>query len=303
MTDRETQEDQRRPLAARLAPVLGVIAPTTLVTTLLIYFGYLATRARFEYFGAYLDLVNPSSTDLLFYGSEAVYMAVVALAFATLFGAVLYLAGRWLVSDPRRDTAAGWTGLVLFYAGALLMIRAFMGAFVTRATLTGWGIEAPLALMLGALVLRYSLWLWQERAAHQRNTRWTPPPEAVDLSRYALLVLLIAGLFWTCNIASSLYGRDRAADMAKRLPAHPSVILYTRDAIDSPPSGVIHRDLGKDQKFRHRYSGLALLVESDGRLFLVPVPWSPRTGRVLVVENSADTRLQLIPGDRTRVRR
>ncbi|GAA2724075.1 hypothetical protein [Actinocorallia aurantiaca] len=303
MTEQETRkEPEPKPLMARLAPIIGIVAPTTLVTALLLYFGYLSTQARFRYFGADLDLINLTTTDLLFYGSDAVFAAVVVLALAVLFGAGVYLAGKWLVSEPRRDAAVGWTSLALLYLGLLLLVGALVGIF-TKATLTNRPIEVPLALMLSALMLRYSLWLWQARVADREKPLWTPPPEAVDLIRGALLVLLIAGLFWMCALASSLYGGNRAADMVKELRSYPGVLLYTRDAIDSPPVGVTYTDLGKKQSFRHRYHGLRLLAESDGRLFLVPVRWSPTTSRVLVVENSSDTRLQLIPPKGSHVRR
>ncbi len=303
MTKQEApKESEPKPLMARLAPIIGIVAPTTLVTALLLYFGYLSTQARFRYFGADLDLINLTTTDLLFYGSDAVFAAVVVLTLAVLLGAGVYLAGKWFVSEPRRDAAVGWTSLALLYLGLLLLVGALVGMF-TKATLTGRLIEVPLALMLSALMLRYSLWLWQARAADREKPLWTPPPGAVDLIRGALLVLLIAGLFWTCALASSLYGGNRAADMAKELRFYPGVILYTQDAIDSPPAGVTYTDLGKKQSFRHRYHGLRLLAESDGRLFLVPVRWSPSTSRVLVVENSSGIRLQLIPPKGSHVRR
>src|SRR5690242_18203129 len=72
------------PWFERLQQIATVIAPTTLVTALLAYFGYLATRARFEYFGVYLDLVDLSTSDLLLYGSEVVFVPIVLGSLATL---------------------------------------------------------------------------------------------------------------------------------------------------------------------------------------------------------------------------
>ncbi|WP_106402857.1 hypothetical protein [Actinocorallia populi] len=300
MTEQNTEkEPEHEPLMARLAPIISVVAPTTLVTALLLYFGYLATRARFNYFGAPLDLVNPSSTDLLFYGSEAVFKAILTLALATLVGVGLYLVGRWLIADPRRDAVTGWISLALFYTGLVMLAIVLVVVFHTHTPLTNRPLETPVLLMLSALALRYGLWLWQARAERRGRARWLPP-EAVDIIRATLLILLIAGLFWTCNLAAALYGRNRGVETARTLPLHPKVVLYTQDAIDSLPREVDHTDLGEGRKFRHRYGDLHLLVESDRRLFLVPVPWSPRNGRVLVVENSADIRLQLIPPEKTR---
>jgi hypothetical protein len=78
-------------------------------------------------------------------------------------------------------------------------------------------------------------------------------------------------------------------------PERPAVILDTHDPIDDPPPGILHTVLPGKEKFRHRYSGLRLLVESDHHLFMVPARWSSKTSRTLVIDNSADIRLQLIP--------
>ena len=113
---------------AQLTTYSSVIAPTSVITTLLFYFGYLATRARFEYFGVYLDLVNLSTPDLLLYGSEVVFVPVMLVAFTVLIAAALRLAGQWLVSDPRRDALSGWITLTVLLVAILLLLRALVAS-------------------------------------------------------------------------------------------------------------------------------------------------------------------------------
>lgn len=299
MTENESppQEAPYKSIGERLKPVLGIVAPTTLVTALLIYFGYRATQSRFLHFGVSLDLVNPASTDLLFYGSEALFVGVVGLAVIALIPIGLYLAGRWLVSEPRRDGLTGWISLALCWAGTLLLVRALLGFVVPGALLLG-RIEVPLALTLGALMLRYALWLWQARAAHRPTVSRILSTEAFDLCRGILLVLLLAGLFWTGNEAALLYGEMRGATTARDLASRPEVVLFLQDPLYTGdlPEGVTASDTGEQHKFRYRYDRLRLLVESDGRLFLSPADWRPGTNRgVLVIPNTSDVRLLLLP--------
>ncbi|ROO86061.1 hypothetical protein EDD29_3622 [Actinocorallia herbida] len=286
-------------LGERLKPVIGIIAPTTLITTMLIYFGYVATQARFQQFGVNLDLVNLASTDLLFYGSEAVYIGILGLAVIALIPVGLYLAGKWVISDPRRDRAAFWISLVLCWAGILLLIGALLAIFVPHVRGIWRGrAEIPLALTLSALLLRYALWLWQARAAHRPHAVRTLSKEAFDFCRGILLVLLLAGLFWTANNAAKRFGEMGAESMADNLKGKPRVVLFLQEPIYDLdlPTNVKVLDTGKEMKFRYRYSGLRLLVESDDRLFLAPAAWTPGTNRgILVIPNTSDIRLLLFP--------
>lgn len=301
MTDVESRseergEERRQPgLAAQLATYGSVIAPTSLITALLSYFGYLAMRARFEYFGVYLDMVNLSTADLLLYGSDVVYVPVVLVGLAVLVATGLRLAGNWLVSDPRRDALSGWITLIVVLVAILFLLRALLGILIPSVAKTEFPGVTPLSLTSCALLLRYSATLWQVLAARRDEPRWTPPRQVLNAGRYALLALVVAGLFWTANSFASAYGNGRALDDAEDLPKRPEVILDTQEPINDPPFGVLHTELPGNVKFRHRYTGLRLLVESDHRLFLVPARWSAGSSRTLVVDNSADIRLQLAP--------
>ncbi|MEV0629943.1 hypothetical protein ACI2LC_27170 [Nonomuraea wenchangensis] len=297
MTSSQSPEETRRGdgIVAQLVTYSSVIAPTSLITALLFYFGYLATRARFEYFGVYLDLVNLSTPDLLLYGSDVVFVPVMLVAFTVLAATGLRLAGQWLVSDPQRDTVSAWVTLAVTLAASLLLLRALVGIFVPSVSEAECPGVTPLSLTLGALLLRYTASLWHTLAARRPEPLWQPPRGTLDVGRYALLSLAVAGLFWSAGSFAFLYGNGRALDDAEGLPHRPAVILDTHDPVVDPPSGVLHTVLPGKEKFRHRYSGLRLLVESDNHLYLTPASWSSETSRVLVIENSSDIRLQLVP--------
>ncbi|WP_433022745.1 hypothetical protein [Kribbella sp. CA-294648] len=91
----------------RLWALANVIAPTTVVTTLLFYFGQVATTARFRYFGVYLEMVDLTLQEMLLYGVEAVYPPLIVLAILCLLVLAAHTVIRWLLSSPQRDAVTG----------------------------------------------------------------------------------------------------------------------------------------------------------------------------------------------------
>src|ERR1700754_771735 len=87
---------------SRIRDIAGIVAPTTAVTALLLYFGYIGTRARFAYFGVYLDLTEISNQDRVLSGLEVLYVPAALVLLAILAGADCHAAVSWLVAQPGR---------------------------------------------------------------------------------------------------------------------------------------------------------------------------------------------------------
>lgn len=292
----------RRPRQTRTAPaadpttrglgwlqqLAAVVAPSTVATALLGYFGYLATRARFQYFGVYLDLVDLSTHDLLLYGSEVVYVPVTLTALALLVAVGARLAGQRLLDAEWWTGLAGWVTAAGLLAGVLLLVRGVVGILAPDRYQPQLPVMTPLSLSLGALFLRQSL-------GSRLAARWLQPwdQRLVAAGRIATAVLLVAGLFWIANGFAARYGLGRALDDAAGLPSRPELVLDTKEPLDAPP-GVTRTPIAAGP-FKYRYEGLRLLVESGGRLFLVPAYWTPGTSRTLVVDFTPDVRIQLVP--------
>ena len=273
---------------ARLQQLASIVAPTTFASVLLGYFGYVATRARFQYFGVYLDLVNLSAHDLLLYGSEVVYVPITLTALAVLVAAGARLAGQRLLGGEWWTGLSAWVTAAGLLVGVLLLVRAVGGILAPDRYQPHLPVLTPLSLRLGALLLRHSL-------GSQLATRWQQPwnPRLVAAGRIATAALLVAGLFWIANGFAALYGVGRALDDVAGLPGRPELVLDTKEPLDAPP-GVTQTPITAGP-FKYRYEGLRLLVESGGRLFLVPANWKQGTSRTLVVDFTPDVRIQLVP--------
>jgi hypothetical protein len=309
-------------LRERLWAAANVVAPTSVVTTLLFYFGYVATRARFGYFGVYLDMVDLSFQETLLYGAEVVYPPLIILAILSLLVVAAHTAVRWLQADPGRDPATGWVGLFVTLAGLLAFTRGIVGMLVPNVTRTEAIATTPVSLGGGALALAYGIWLlrlvgirWDlRRVEHEDGTgedgpqppaaggelaAWLQSAAVVRTSRYALAwvaVIVVAGAFWAANSFAAEYGRGRALDDAESLPHRPEVVLFTKTPLLDPPDGVLETVDPKADKdsFRYRYAGLRLLVESNARLFLVPAQWTTHGSQTMVIPYDDDVRIELV---------
>lgn len=287
-----------------MSQVASVVAPTTVVTAMLLYFGFIGTRARFAYFGVHLDLVDLSNQDLVLYGLEILYVPVAALFLAVLLLVVLHAAISWLVTARSgRATALLVAGLGAL-AGALLLARAVLGLVVGHVARQETPGATALALAGGPALLAYAGWIAARVEVHRGAGTpalrgWYVSQPVRVLRRSALVAvgaLVVAGLFWAGTSFAWRVGEGRAFDDALQLPERPEVVLDTEQRLVDLPPFVQESRLPPDQdaKLRYRYRGLRLLVESGGRLFLVPGHWT-RQGRTLIVTYDDTVRLQVVP--------
>jgi hypothetical protein len=94
------------------------------------------------------------------------------------------------------------------------------------------------------------------------------------------------------------YGRGRAVDLASRLQEdRPRVTLDTTERLflvsADDSLGVVETQLEpveEGQRLRFRYTRLRLLVEAQGRTFLLPDRWNIDAGYTLVVSVGDDVR-------------
>lgn len=291
----------------RLSGFVNILGPTTFLTALLVYFGYVGTRARFEYFGVYLSMVNLSNQELLLSGLEVANVAVLVIFLGVLVATGAHAAVSWLLTSGARGYTWSAAGLITV-AGVLLIGRALVGILVPGIV----DIETPpgltpLTLALGPVLVSYSLWIAVRlsavgapaRARSSTFTRWYATSTARGVRRVAtatVMGIFIVGMFWAANSFALTFGAGRAYQDALRLRQEPEVVVDTRERLQALPSGVTETNLDQPGggNFRYRYRGLRLLIESDGRLFLIPQPWT-RAGRTIIVPYDSTVRIQLIP--------
>ena len=291
--------------------VVNVLGSTSFLTALLVYFGYIGTAARYEYFGVYLSMVDLSNQELVLSGLEVVYFPtlVILLVILVLIGA--HAAVLWLLTSGARELTWSMAGLIAV-AGFLLVGRALVGILVPAVldSETPPG-KTPLALAFGPVLITYSMWIAgrlrmaraSEPAKSSTFTRWYNMRSVRTLRRagvVSVLGIFIVGVFWASHSFAFVFGAGRGYQDALHLRDRPEVVLDMRERLQTLPPGIVEINLGQgsDEGFRYRYRHLRLLIESGGRLFLIPEPWR-RDGSTIIVPYDNNVRIQLIPAPTT----
>jgi hypothetical protein len=168
----------------------GVVAPATLVTALLFYFGYVSTRAQFRYFGVDVDTLGYTTQEFVMRAPQSLLVPGLTLLLVT--AALVWgdgLVRRWLAHAPaatvrRVRGVAGAVGVLLLTAGVALV--------ALYRPLLDW-LPYPLvtSLLLGSGALTV-----------ERVLAWRPGATGFRVERVLLLlVVLVATLWATATVA------------------------------------------------------------------------------------------------------
>ena len=276
----------------------SIVAPATAITTLLFYFGYVSSRAQYDYFGVDVDLVGLTTRDYVMRSPQPllVPLLVITLGCALLLGVHTLVRRRVTQPDRLRRlvrlTVAA--GLVLLVVGvALLFLYPLLGAYLLYPLFT------PLVLVTGGSVVGWGLLQLRRLEAEPVATEGRPrrAVDARDLAAVLVWVAVAAALFWATATIAGWSGRGLAKEQARELHTLPSVILDTKEPLFlSPDMDVVERRLEpvtEGQVYRYRYWHLRLLVEGKDVMFLVPNTWRAGNTTLLVpVDGNVRVRFQ-----------
>lgn len=278
-------------LERRVKLISGILAPTTVLTALLFYYGYVATTAEYGYFGISMGSLDLSTQDFLLRSVAALYVPLGLLL-------LLIVLAAWGHGNVRRRLAARlgdrrWRrgAIVAVAGGAVVFARGFIGVAFPDVARTEPIAVTPVCLGVGIGAITYGrhVLVVLTRGGSSPRRHWTEPVGLV-----AVVGVVVLSTFWAANSFAAAYGTGRAEQIARRIGERPAVVLDTTERLYADYDGLEERPLppGTDQRFHYRYLGLRLLAESGGRMFLVPERWNPDSGAVLVVPANSNVRLQ-----------
>ncbi|RYE40313.1 MAG: hypothetical protein EOP24_41280 [Hyphomicrobiales bacterium] len=289
--------------------VVGVVAPTTLITGLCYYFGVIYLNAYYTYFGLDDDALNFSTAEYVRKSVVVLYPALVFLLAATCAGLWILVYGRRALRrgrPSRRVHRLGWAAIA---AGAVL------------ATIVVWSVVAPiLSILIGSSV---PILDWVLHSVPKLETPLIPatlgigalliaagtevlvtlrsrssPRLATTAERLTWLLTgaaLVLALFWQTNLYATFHGRvDAQATVSKLWTKQSVVALDTTEPLFAPPSQVHETALDPQtaQQYRYRYQCLRMLAVRPDRWVLVPARWSESYGYALIVP--VDTSVRII---------
>jgi hypothetical protein len=256
----------------------GIVAPVTLLSALLFYFGYVSSRSQYEYFGIDVDTIGMSTQDYVMRSPQPLLLPLLVLLLLAVAGLTVHnrLRVRLVAGDEKQLKLIGRArivGVVALAVGVLaLALDPLLGELPYYALVT------PLVISAAAAVLAY---LWH-LARIVQPTHGPKGPQRV-------LVLLLAAVtttcvFWATATTAQYSGRGLAKAQAVNLDRFPVVILDTKERLYLRSPGVEETRLpaANGQTFNYRYRQLRLLAVGQNRMFLVPGRWNASDTTVVV---------------------
>jgi hypothetical protein len=282
-------------LPPRLVKILGgIVAPTTLLTALLYYFGWSHAYWFCDYFGVNSTVLGFTSTDYLMRSVDALFVPMTVAACAALLAV-------WGHTVLRARLAAGFRPRALRFLvpgamvlGGVLLFGGFLSVFTTTV-LSKHLVAAPLSLGLGVLLLVYVIHLRQLIADRH------PAPDSgrgwVAVAEWAVVFVLVGlSLFWAATDYSAAVGRSRASDFVASLPGYPNVVIYSERSLSLHAPGIRQvRCTDADTAYRFRYDGLKLVLESGDQYLFLPADWTPARGVAILLPRTDALRLEFFP--------
>lgn len=262
----------------------SVIAPVTLLTTLLFYFGYVSSRAEYRYFGLDVDTIGLSTNDFVMRSPQVLLVPLLGVSLTAIALLLVHVRLRRHPPSPAAVGRGMSLALVLIAAGLVLVLgHAWFGRWSLYALVT------PLLIGVGTAILAYAFWMpsapaWLRRS-HDDRARWVRPGVTA-----LALVVVATSMFWATATLAEWSGRGIALQTARHLDELPAVILDSSERLYLT-DGIVEETALPGGAFPFRYRGLRLLIQGETHMFLVPDRWSP-SNSTLAVATDGSVRVQ-----------
>jgi hypothetical protein len=268
-------------LSAAVDFATRVVAPASLLTAVLYYFGYVRELALFGYFGVDLGSLQFSTADYLVRSAGTIFLpagTVLACGAAALLMHHLLTLGLGRADRKWRRTAWAATGI----AATVLLTLGVAGLEVPRdVDLTP--VTPPVALATGALLAEYAIYL--AAAYTSLPTQLTDTFRTTRLLRRILIgALLLVSAFWATAVVAEQRGNAVAQAIEASLPVQSQAVVYSSQRLQIRGPGITETPLpATGAAFAFRYNGLRPLIHSGGHWFLLPVGWTHSNGATVII--------------------
>jgi hypothetical protein len=280
---------------SQVVKILGsVVAPTTLLTALMYYFGRQAYAGLLWYFGSDVTVLDLTVQDYLNNSVAGFIPPLIAAAGATLLVLWLHQLLEALPTATRRIVLRALIPIAAI-AGALLVSLAMDDLLTGSVFSTSFPEGRGLSLSIGVLLLSYAAQLLRPLIAARRPIQAPQrAPGAVAVAEWgAVFILVSVGLFWAVGTYAIGVGVDYAQQFETSLSTRPDVVAYSEKRLSLQGPGVREVTcLDPDAAYRFRYDGLKLTLQSGNQYLLLPSGWTHANGAAILIPRSDKVRLE-----------
>ncbi|MFS8102385.1 hypothetical protein LFM09_35195 [Lentzea alba] len=274
----------------------SLLAPTTVLTALLFYFGTRHATFFCQWFGVHYSVLGLSAPDYLIRSSDGMFVPLTVLSAAGLAALWGY---RFLRSALAPRT---WRAL----AKRAVPVLVVLGFVLLLVGLTGLAVPALLYAVPGLPGLCVALGVVLFPVAERLHAGLSGKQAAgvVPVIQWTFtFVLASIGLFWAVTDYSAAVGEARGYEYETKLASMPEAVVFsTKDIGVRGPGITMTGCTAPDSAYRFRYDGLVLVLQSSGQSLLLPAQWNRRDGVALVLPRSNDVRLEFARAEAELVR-
>ena len=292
------------PQVHRWIGIVGLfIAPTTIITSVCVYFGFVSTRTFYSYFGIDSNAIGFATSDYVMQSISILFAPILVLliAWAALLWAGEYT--RRLAKAGRRTgviRVLGWAAVIV---GGLGVLRGVVGVLRPQFALIRSPLLTPVALGLGTLLVIIGCWLL---ATLRTESAPRPFAAAERASLFVAAAVMVMALFWLTNIFATAYGEHDAQSTAAKLwSKETGVVLDTTDRLNLPANLIVESPLRStdsadaspqsdpSEADMYRYKCFRSLAVHDDQWVLFPAKWTPQYGYAVIVTDDDANRISV----------
>lgn len=296
-TAAEDKDSSASPSASALRSALSVITavgtPLTIITALMLYFGWARSDAQSKWMGIDVSLFHFSAQDYVLRSVRTLFVPLLVVGVVGICWLELHRRIVASVDQHGNTKAVRIAGTVTMCVG---LSTAIVGV-VLAAQHLHWppgAVVFPLLLAAGAALAAYGHQLRRLGAAP--NGAGSSVARWQDVLQILLVGLIIAAaVFWALGEYAQIVGRGVALSFEQNISALPKATAISESPLSIDAPNVRTAPIVVGPKSLYRTTGLRLLGESGGRLFLLNDGWSRRSGSIIVLADDKSISWQFGP--------
>jgi hypothetical protein len=280
-------------LQGTLRVLLSIGANITVVTALVVFFGWKRAQAHAEMLGVSASIFGMSPQDYAFKSVDTLFPLLAVVAAVGLGWSRVHLIIARAVQQGRHPRLLD--GTVRLLGLAWILVPGISVLLSWRFPQAGYLIF-PLSFAVGLLLSCYGNYLRGQLQVARTGARpATPPPWHTSLTVTFVAVVVTLSLFWGVSNYATMVGDNLGRRLTSELPYQTQVVVYSPKRLELTAPNVREESLsGADAAYRFRYTGLRLLDHVGGKYFLVSDGWTPRYGVVIVLAETDPVRLEFV---------
>ncbi|WP_239001632.1 MULTISPECIES: hypothetical protein [unclassified Mycobacteroides] len=277
-----------------LRPVIAVITtvgtPLTMITALLLYFGWARSDAQSRWMGIEVSLFRFSTQDYVLRSISTLYLPILTTA---IIGIAWLAAHRQLSDMIARDGTTGTVRVICraaMFGGLGIAILGVVLPSMTRRWEPGT-VVWPLMIAIGTAVAVYGQHLSRQGQERTQPRNVIARPQDV-LEAVLIGIVIAAAVFWAVQGYADIVGRGYAQRYEESVWTLPRAMAISESPLGIHSPVVRTEEITTGPKTLYRTTGLRLLAESGGRLFLMTEGWTIEEGSIIVLEEDQSVHWQ-----------